>query len=200
MINKKEQQRGFTLLETLMAISVISISIIGPLAMAASASRLISTARNQLTAVYLAQEAVELVRYKRDSNMLGAINNPGGGIGWLDGLDNCINSREDSCFVDPVTPTFYSCDSFADLSAFGFGSCEDAFLTYTGDDAGGGYKYAQVDAPGKTSFQRFIQIEKFSTDLDDVEQSAAKVRVVVKWADSYGPKTIYVQENIYNYL
>jgi len=58
--------RGFTILETLVAISILILAITAPLAIIAQALRSSYYARDQITAYYLAQEAVEFLRNKRD--------------------------------------------------------------------------------------------------------------------------------------
>ena len=63
-------RRGFTLVETLVAISIITIAIVGPLLTASRTLVAAYTARDQLTASYLASEASEYVRFMRDSMYL----------------------------------------------------------------------------------------------------------------------------------
>ena len=58
---------GFTILETLVAISILILAITAPLAIIAQALRSSYYARDQVTAYYLAQEAVEFLRNKRDN-------------------------------------------------------------------------------------------------------------------------------------
>lgn len=66
------QSRGFTLMETLVAVLVLSLAITGPLTMAERGLRAALTAKDQTVAFYLAQDAIEFVRYARDTNCLVA--------------------------------------------------------------------------------------------------------------------------------
>lgn len=59
--------RGFTILETLVAISILVLALTAPLAIVAQALSSSYYARDQVTAYYLAQEAVEFLRNKRDN-------------------------------------------------------------------------------------------------------------------------------------
>ncbi|MCF7865387.1 MAG: prepilin-type N-terminal cleavage/methylation domain-containing protein [Candidatus Pacebacteria bacterium] len=65
--NHKGRQRGFTILETLVAISILVLALTAPLAIVAQALRSSYYARDQVTAYYLAQEAIEFLRNKRDN-------------------------------------------------------------------------------------------------------------------------------------
>ena len=63
-------KKGFTLLETLVAISVLLIVIIGPMTIAQKGVQNAYFANEQLTAIFLAQEAIEAVRELRDAEAL----------------------------------------------------------------------------------------------------------------------------------
>ncbi len=87
---RKEVRRGFTLIETFVAISVLLVSLAGPLSVAAQALKSAYYARDEITAFYLAQEGLEYARAVRDQNYLS-------GQSWLTGIDQCVGV---SCTVD----------------------------------------------------------------------------------------------------
>lgn len=64
------RQAGFTLIETLAAISLITIAIIAPMALTVQSLESAYYARDQITASNLAQEGIEAVRSIRDGNIL----------------------------------------------------------------------------------------------------------------------------------
>jgi prepilin-type N-terminal cleavage/methylation domain-containing protein len=93
--------RAFTLVETLVAIAVVSLAIVGPLHVVQGVLQSSYTARDQLIAAALAQEGVEYVRSLRDSNFIYNVHNSGTRQ-WLYGLDgnggpNCYSSN---CVID----------------------------------------------------------------------------------------------------
>ena len=61
---------GFTLIETLIAISILTLSTIGPMVAASRAVVAAGTARDQLSASYLAQEGIEYAHAVRDDHFL----------------------------------------------------------------------------------------------------------------------------------
>ena len=98
-LNKKNN-KGFTLIETLVAISILLIAMVGPLDLSRQGIRSARLVKNQITSFYLAQDAVEYIRSKRDSNTISDSN-------WLNGLANCLGTN--ACSVDTTSDTIESC-------------------------------------------------------------------------------------------
>lgn len=73
-------QKGFTMLEVIVAISMLTVGIIGASALITQTISLAATSSNRLIASFLAQEGIELVRNIRDRNWLQGLN-------WDSGLD-----------------------------------------------------------------------------------------------------------------
>lgn len=65
-----QSQAGFSLVETLVAITILLIVIIGPMSIATSASRSTSFASEQVVAFFLAQEGAEIAQKARDDILL----------------------------------------------------------------------------------------------------------------------------------
>ena len=64
------ESKGFTLIETMVAISILMVAIVAPMSLAAQSLSAAYYARDQITAFYLAQEGIEVVRSVRDTNIL----------------------------------------------------------------------------------------------------------------------------------
>ncbi len=69
-------RRAFTLIETLVAIAILLIAVVGPISLIGNAIHNLYYAKDEMIAIHLAQEGIEVVRQVRDSNMLD------GGIPW----------------------------------------------------------------------------------------------------------------------
>lgn len=67
-----QHERGFTIVETLIAITIILLVITGAITTAQKGLQSSGYANEQITAVFLAQEALEAVRMKRDTQALNA--------------------------------------------------------------------------------------------------------------------------------
>ena len=77
-------QRGFTLIETFIAITVLLFAILGPMTLVSRSIADASYAANQITAFYLAQEGLELIINQREQNENLSDDQ------WLVNLDNCV--------------------------------------------------------------------------------------------------------------
>ncbi len=67
---RNAQKRGFTLIETLVAVSLMVIAIVAPMSLVSQALTTAYYARDQVAAYSLAQEGIEAVRAVRDGNIL----------------------------------------------------------------------------------------------------------------------------------
>ncbi|MGC9602477.1 MAG: prepilin-type N-terminal cleavage/methylation domain-containing protein [Minisyncoccia bacterium] len=110
-------RKGFTLVETLIAISVLAIAITGPLVIAQEGLQAALISKDQITAFYLAQDAIEYIRYARDTNCLVAGSSSSGCPAgqWLAGngsaaqdvnLTPCVSANgTNACTVDVIALT-----------------------------------------------------------------------------------------------
>ena len=161
---------GFTLIEMLVAITVLLLSIGGPLTIAAQAVFSSNIARDRLTAAYLAQEGIELTRYLRDNNAVT-------GAGWISGLDNCVSPN--TCILGPgQDPTPRLCS----------GSCD--LLRYRDDM--GRYIYSPTSFP-ESIFRRTITIEEVVADQE------VRVTSEVEWQAGGRTHRVTLTENLFNW-
>jgi len=105
-----QKKQGFTLIETLVAVSILTLSVAGPLYTASSVIVAAENARNQLTASHLAQEGIEYVRWMRDNEYLAAYQtNPmtASTASWTEFLTGTSDAsitlcRTSKCMLDPA--------------------------------------------------------------------------------------------------
>jgi prepilin-type N-terminal cleavage/methylation domain-containing protein len=97
------RSKAFTLVETLVAVSILALSVAGPLYTANHATVLTKVVHDRVTASYLAQEGVEYVRAVRDSAFLA--DQAGGWNAFLTTMTSCATS----CLVDPYSENLQAC-------------------------------------------------------------------------------------------
>lgn len=67
--------RAFTLIEAMVGIVIIVTAITGPLSVAVSSATYAKDTKDKITAIYLAQEAVDILRFERDSLLIKCSQN-----------------------------------------------------------------------------------------------------------------------------
>ncbi len=65
--------KGFTLIETIIAISLLTVGVAGSFSLMQKVTSFASVSSSQFTASYLAQEGIEIIRNIRDTNYLKKI-------------------------------------------------------------------------------------------------------------------------------
>ncbi len=192
-------KKGFTMIETLVAIAILVIAVIGPMSLLSKAIADSSYARNQVVATYLAQEGIESVINKR--NIIAASNKtlfPGDeqneveagaayleGQNWLtgpegyDGLGPCVGDR--SCVVESldVLDQVHSC-SPPGCKPLKFDPESKLYQYETGED---------------TIFVRSVKITPIMVAADadgggQPEYNEARVEVTVNWHNKNDERSI----------
>ena len=178
--------KGFSLLETIVAIAIIMIAIGGAFGLAPEGLNGARFARNQTVATYLAQEGIEVVRSIRDDNMLFQPN-PEDPRNWLRGMTDCIDSK---CTVNTVTSSLHEC----------IGSCDPVrFLLdpREGGVYGNGGDFDRDFDTEDTIFTREVSIEELSNIAGpNVE---ALITVVVYWNEGSIEKRTEIKTSLFDW-
>lgn len=181
---KYKNQRGFTILESIVAILVLSLSVSGVFSAVQQSLSQAIIAKDEVKAFYLAQEAVEIIRNKRDINQLDKIN--GGSRTWLDGIiDKC--SFGSICTVEAISfNNIVNCGSEWGNCPFlkqNLNQSSNTFSLY-------GYNSAWTD----TNFKREIKIERVR---DDLFGNPVEIAVVVRIFWTKGSKNMEFKAKTY---
>ncbi len=182
--------KGFTLVETMVAITILTLAVAGSLFAASSAFVAATIARDQLTASYLAQEGIEYVRMMRDNAYLDAYHTGGANVssaawtGFLTGgsAASITQCRATTCTLDPTRSM--GTGSGLSLAPCSGGSCMPLYLAngvYTEQDG--------VTGATETPFTRTVQ----ATDI-----SANDERIVskVSWNSHGAPHSVTITDHL----
>lgn len=164
---------GFTLLETLVAVAVLLMALLGPFSIAQQSLKSAYYARDQITAFYLAQEGIEFVRAVRDENYLSGNT----GDNWLLGIGT-------TCLNTPCT---------VDYRNFAYEQClPDGCPVLKVSQAGGLYNQASgADSP----FTRQVMLTTSPTNPNLII-----VSVTISWKSAGVPRIFTLQERLFNWL
>lgn len=182
--------KGFTLVETLVAVLLLSIAISGPLTIASKGLTATLVAKDQFTGFYLAQDAMEYVRFLRDSSCLGATSDASGCPAnvWLSSLSACVSADGSaSCHVD-------SLGHYPDVPTACSGTCP--ILRYDTTN-----RYFNYSTAVPVTGQRFVRSVSIKNDPGGTTPDEAVVTVTVSWTDRVGVTRvpITVRESIFRW-
>ncbi len=156
------RKQAFTLIETMVAVTILTLAVAGPLVTASRAIVAAQIARSQLTANYLAQEGIEYVRAMRDREYLATRVSTTAWNNFIAGIEPyCLTPK--SCTLDPVSRPM----------GYGIGSSIETYL----DNAplyltNSGYTQQNLSGSVQTVFTRTIQVLHIS---DSDERIISKV-------------------------
>src|SRR3989338_7885463 len=94
-------KNGFTIIELIISIFILSVAVVGIFSAFSMMAILTADVTDRLTATYLVQEGMEIIRNIRDTNWLN-MDAGSPGATWLDGLTSC-SANSGGCEVDYTT-------------------------------------------------------------------------------------------------
>jgi prepilin-type N-terminal cleavage/methylation domain-containing protein len=197
--------RGFTILETLVAIAILLISIAGPLTIAEKSLVTAANSENQMIASYLAEDLMEYIENVRDNNLL-LINN-GSVTPWLEinggnMLDICSTTKNNVCDFDTmqsaVSPTLATCLAGAIKAAInGQNVCQLYLNPTTLNDGSLYYSSTQASNASATKFWRGFTLTSMGSG-DISTATSTLVTVTVEWNTGGVAEDVVLQNMLFN--
>jgi len=181
------RQAGFSLIETFVAITILLTAVVAPLSLAQQSLNAAKTTKDQMTAYFLAQEAMEHIRNVRDSNGLASNY-------WLQDISKCSTN---GCVVD----SFAYVDSFAETieTCAGNTGCDNVNIYFYPELEV--YSYPEtfgVNEPIEISqFARRVEVELIGDEEAAIDEAA--ITVTVSWGTALRPQKVVIRENIFNW-
>lgn len=170
-------QRGFSLLETVVALGILVVGIGGAVGLVSQSLANISAIKNKAIAANLAQEGIEVVRNFRDENWLkdcdwrtgGSCGSGQAGIDLNVDGDYRVQYNGTSLIAYAVTPL--------QLNSSGYYGYNGQFSFSGGQD---------------TVFKRKISISTISVNQ-------IKVVATIDWAERGGTRSMVIEDRLYNW-
>ncbi|MBM3271809.1 prepilin-type N-terminal cleavage/methylation domain-containing protein [Candidatus Kaiserbacteria bacterium] len=176
-MQQRSSRSGFTLIETMVAITILMIAVIAPMTLTVRALQSAFYARDQIVASNLAQEAIESIRSVRDGNVL--INAFGGSVNLLEGIPDTtgqsfrIDAQDNAMVLCSTDPGGQCIPLQTNGEIFGYGS---------------GW------AP--TRFYRTVTAQFVNGNPDEV-----RIAVTVRWQTGrFQERSFTISENLYRWI
>jgi len=180
-LNKAE---GFTLVETLVAVSIFAVSILALMSVLAQGISNTNYAKQKMIATYLAQEGIEYIRNMRDTHVLYSTNGDWGS--FTNKFSSC-KLTNNGCGIDnsfPITDSqfIFQCSSSGKKCNLYINTNNGSYSAdpTSGDDSG---------------FIRKIQMDKIGNGDHEV-----KIYSTVSWTQGSGDYQITFSENLFDWV
>ncbi|TSC61278.1 MAG: hypothetical protein G01um1014107_63 [Parcubacteria group bacterium Gr01-1014_107] len=194
--------KGFSLVETMVAIFVLSLGILAFIEVARGGLRSTFYARDRIAAFWLAQEAIEFIKNRRDENGIANCLDAGGqpdceeGVEthWLKGIyiDAVTGNPEIPCGPNPAQ----ACG--VDAWNFTINTCgpQNNNCLLRKDISSGVFNH---QSGNNTKFTRKVNVKEIDWSPVAPGMNAVKVTVVVTWGVTLGSGVLTVEETVLNW-
>lgn len=185
----KQKNKGFTLVETLVAISIFTMSILGLMSILGKGISDTNYAKQKTIAAYLAQEGVEYIRNMRDTFVLydsTSVQN-----GWnlfKTKLTNASCFTVNGCYFRDLTSADFT-NPNQPMAGIAMSACSGICSPLLYYSAFGHYGYFGTNS----GFIRKIKAEQITTD-------EIKIYSTVFWTQGSGSYNIVFSDNLYNWI
>ena len=184
--------RGFTLVETLVAVSIFTVSILALFSVLTQGVSNTNYAKQKIIASYLTQEGIEYIRNMRDTYVLYSATSQ---IGWDAFNTNltdasacqvvgigCFFNADSLNYLDPTQPMID-----ITLTACSSATCPNGVLSY--NSATGKYGFSGTSS----GFVRKIEITQPNAN-------ETKISSTVYWTQGSGNYNVVFSESLFNWI
>ena len=197
----KQKNKGFTLVETLVAIAIFTMSVVAMMVILGDSLSNLTYAKRKLTATYLAQEGVEYMRNLRDTYVLylepGQQTNDAWSLFKANVISNCGSK---GCTFDVSQLNFNNNDQ--PIIDVVLETCPQVnqeipcpYLYYNPNT--GVYSYDNSSPNINSGFRRRIRVEADNAVYQNIDE--IKVISTVYWTQGSGTYEISFSESLFNW-
>ena len=189
------RQKGFTLVETIVALALIMMALAGPVSLIVRGIYSFSSSKSKITAVNLAQEGIELVRLIRENNIACDFANGPKKQNWTSNPDGGTMPSRAEVDIQQAFTTI-TCGSASIKFPRLTNSCSRVLLY---NASAGTYGY-QTGTP--TTFSRCININSPPSGGHDTDIPASDqmdVIATVTWVERGRTRTLVLRERLYHW-
>ena len=196
------KEKGFTLVEVLVALAIFSLALTGVVTVAAQGGLNIRRAQFRLTANYLASEGVEMMRSLRDNQVLyhSGLNSDiaASHAGWNDFRDAVVSQCTAAvpCDIDAENVAGSGTSTgaatfpwFSNITPCNSGFCQLYYDNTTAYSAG---YYNNLGYGTSTPYSRAIVVTSISPD-------EVQVTVTVHWTEGSSVQSTSTSEDLFNW-
>jgi Tfp pilus assembly protein PilV len=175
-----KNNKGFTIVETLVAVAILMIAITGPLTIAQKSLVAAIYAKDQVVASFLAQDAMEYLKNTRDTAKLSAGSSF---ADWLGVYDDCTPLAK--CKIDTIS-------GVKDLCSYSSNTCKlyKSASSYTTTSGGGSEE---------TIYSRSFYLDS-SNISDENDSDEVKVVVEVIWKNGVNSNKFTIENQFFNII
>ncbi|KKU52201.1 MAG: hypothetical protein UX72_C0008G0017 [Parcubacteria group bacterium GW2011_GWA2_47_10] len=198
-----QKKEGFTLIESIVAITILVGAIFGPLTLITRGIYSVREVKDKLIAANLAQEGIEIIRAFRDSNILTGCMTPLGASDWRALVDASPGCTRLAGGAAPGSD--WEIDA-ASVALSPKGATPQKFLLCQAGSLTGLYSYACPGDPSPLG-TRFSRVITLITPLDELVTTVVpnatipaadimQIIVTVSWTNAAGSQQTHTQKNI----
>lgn len=185
MYYSTHNKKGFTLIETLIALLIFATAVTAMIAITSHGITDMTSVKNKYIANYLAEEGLELVRYVRDDLYVK-------GQSFLPNFTDTI-SCANGCNADPVL-LFQNQGRLNDV----FIECNPLSNCAVRFDADGYYR-GNLGSTGETPFTRIITVDTDGVASDQVEHEL-HIKSTVTWQEGLITHMVSSEEHLFDWF